>query len=312
VSYTINPLAATTGVTLTPSPASPQTAGATVGFTAAGSGGTGSYQYQFWVLPPGGSWSLKQDYSSTATWSWSTTSLAAGTYQVCVWVRTAGTTPVNGDTYKIVSYTINPLAATTGVTLTPSPASPQTVGATVGFTAAGSGGTGNYEYQFWVLPPGGNWTSVRAYSSTATWTWNTTGGIAGTYQVCVWARTAGTSPAAGYDTYKIISYVFNPIPATTGVTLTPSPASPQTVGATVVFTAAGSGGTGNYEYQFWVLPPGGTWTSVRDYSSTATWSWNTTGGIAGTYQICVWARTAGTTPAAGYDTYKIVSYVINP
>ena len=93
-------------MTLTPSVASPQTAGSTVTFTANGSGGTGSYEYQFWVMPPGGTWSIKQGYNSSSSWTWSTAGLAAGTYQVCVWARTAGTTPAIGYTYKILSYVI--------------------------------------------------------------------------------------------------------------------------------------------------------------------------------------------------------------
>jgi len=48
-----------------------------------------------------------------------------------------------------------------------------------------------------------------------------------------------------------------PMPTAT-VSLTPNPIGPQTVGTTVTFTAQGSGGTGDYEYRFWLLPPGAT------------------------------------------------------
>jgi hypothetical protein len=181
----------------------------------------------------------------------------------------------------------------------------------VTFTAKGSGGTGSYEYQFWLLSPGGSWTSTRAYSSTPTWAWDTTGLATGTYQINVWAKSAESAPTAGYDTYTIINYTLNALAPSTAVTLTPNVTSPQSVASTVTFTATGSGGTGAYEYQFWVLAPGGSWTSKRAYSSTPTWSWDTTGLAAGTYQINVWAKTAGSGPSAGYDTYKVVNFTLN-
>jgi hypothetical protein len=53
-------------------------------------------------------------------------------------------------------------------------------------------------YEFWVLAPGASsWTMVRAYSTTATFAWNTTGLAAGTYQVVVWARDASSAGATG-------------------------------------------------------------------------------------------------------------------
>jgi hypothetical protein len=93
------------------------------------------------------------------------------------------------------------------------------------------------------------------------------------------------------------------------VTLTPSPASPQTVGAKVTFTAAATGGSGSYEYQFVRRDPQGVWTTVRAYSSAATWTWGTTGAATGTYSIQVWARNAGSTGT--YDTWAGRSFILN-
>jgi hypothetical protein len=76
----------------------------------------------------------------------------------------------------------------------------------------------------------------------------------------------------------------------------------------VTFTAAGSGGTGNYEYQFWILPPGGVWTAKTSYSSTSTWAWNTTGLVAGAYQIGVWVKSTGSGPPTGYDKFMILNF----
>jgi len=46
--------------------------------------------YQFWILAPGSStWTIVQAYSTSATFNWNTTALAAGTYRFSVWVRDA-------------------------------------------------------------------------------------------------------------------------------------------------------------------------------------------------------------------------------
>ncbi|RNC69234.1 MAG: M6 family metalloprotease domain-containing protein, partial [Desulfuromonadales bacterium] len=169
-----------------------------------------------------------------------------------------------------LTYGVTPTPAAS-VSLTPNLSSPQSVGQSITFTAAGSGGTGSYDYQFWLLPPGGSYSIKQAYSSSATWTWNTSGLAAGTYTIQVWARSAGTSPAAGYDTYKATTFTVSSLPAASGVTLTPSVSSPQNAGTSVTFTAAGAGGTGSYDYQFWLLPPGGSYSIKQAYSSSATW-----------------------------------------
>jgi len=81
--------------------AAPQVTGATIGFTATSTRCAGP-QYKFWLMAPGGAWTLKQDYGA-GTWSWSTAGLAPGTYQVGVWARQAGST-ASYDAYFISTY----------------------------------------------------------------------------------------------------------------------------------------------------------------------------------------------------------------
>jgi hypothetical protein len=42
------------------------------------------------MSPPGGPWKVVQDWSTTNTYNWNTTSLAPGTYNFEVWVRHSG------------------------------------------------------------------------------------------------------------------------------------------------------------------------------------------------------------------------------
>jgi hypothetical protein len=177
----------------------------------------------------------------------------------------------------------------TGVTLTASVPSPQTVGTSVTFTASGQGSAG-YEYRFW-LNDGTGWQIVRDYSTSPTWTLSRP---AGTYYVTVYVR---TSSAVGVDAEAGLGpYVINAAPApATGVTLTPSTAS-VTFGTPVTFTAAGVGGAGTYEYKFWLFD-GTSWQVVRDYATSPDWTlpgW----AAPGSYVVTVYVRT---TPTASLD-----------
>ncbi|HEY8088335.1 MAG TPA: hypothetical protein VIF09_10835 [Polyangiaceae bacterium] len=89
--------------------------------------------------------------------------------------------------------------------------------------------------------------------------------------------------------------------ACTDAAMAPSTPSPAAPGTPVTWTATSASCTSPL-YQFWVLAPGGAtpWTMEQDFSSTATFAWNTS-GLAGTYQLEVWVKDASST--APYDTY---------
>jgi len=83
-------------------------------------------------------------------------------------------------------------------------------------------------------------------------------------------------------------------------------------GTAVTFTAQGQGGSGNYEYRFWLLGPstGGLWVSQQAYSATNTWSWNTTSADIGTSTIAVWVHNVGS-PTSTWDVYALVNFDVN-
>ncbi len=300
-----------TAVTLTANPQSPQQPGTQVTFTAAASGGSGNYQYYFTVYNPNtGIWTPNVPvYSSNASWTWNTTGLGAGKYLVQVWARSVGST-AKYDTWTEVTYTlIAPPPPATGVTLTINQQSPQQPGAQVTFTAAASGGSGSYQYYFTVLNPNtGTWSVGQAYSSNASWTWNTAGLGTGKYIVQAWARSVGST--ATYDAWTGVNFTLDAPPApATGVTLTMNQQSPQSPGVQVTFTAAASGGSGSYQYYYTVFNPNtGTWSVGQAYGSNASWTWNTTGLGTGAYTIQVWARSVGS--IAAYDTWTGVKYTL--
>jgi len=211
------------------------------------------------------------------------------------------------------AYSNERYAATSGssgidVTVSADRSTPQPVGSQITFSAAASGGSGNYEYYFtYRNPETGTWSVGQAYSSNASWTWNTTGLPVGTYTIQVWARNSGST--ASYEAYRSISYTLATVQPASSVTVTTSKSTPQPVGSQITFSATATGGSGNYEYYFtYYNPETGTWSVGQAYSSNASWTWNTTGLPVGTYTIQVWVRSSGST--APYEAYQSTSYTL--
>jgi hypothetical protein len=100
------------------------------------------------------------------------------------------------------------------------------------------------------------------------------------------------------------------------VNVTSSPPSTATVGTTVAMSAAATG-CPNPEFEFWVLPPGGTWQMIGSgyFQGSGTLTWPTSQMPAGTYRFSVWARDAGSagansTPPNTYDAFSAFDYTL--
>jgi plastocyanin len=161
---------------------------------------------------------------------------------------------------------------------------------------------------------------AQAYSTTNTFSWNTTGKPAGTYYVSVRVRDASSPGVSAnfsgtWDAYNTISYVLTVNPCT-GLSVTSAPSGTASAGTTVIFTATGTCPNASPVYQFWILAPGATsYTLARAYSTTNTFSWNTAGLVAGTYYISVWVRDANSPGAFSnsngtWDTYNASTYAL--
>ena len=78
--------------------------------------------------------------------------------------------------------------------------------------------------------------------------------------------------------------------------LTSNLASPQSAGTSITFIAGATGGRGPYQFK-WLVLKGTTWTVVRNWSSSNTYTWSPT--TAGGHRVAVWARDATTTADVG-------------
>jgi hypothetical protein len=302
---------------VTAAPASPQRSGTAVQLTAT-STACPNPQYQFFTQAPGSStWQVAQAYSSAATFNWTPTTGPSGVYNIAVWARDASspgdfTDPAGTyDTRTNLAYTITP-AYCTSVTATTSPPNSSVAGSPVTVNGVAAG-CPSPRYQFWMLAPGSRtWQMVQNYSTSASYSWITTGSAMGTYQLSVWARDA-SSPGASttglgtYDAFAGVGHTLSPA-VCSGVTASAAPASPAASGSLVTVTGVASGCPSPL-YEFWMLPQGSnTWRIVQGYSASASYQWNSTGALAGTEQFGVWVRDASSN--ASYDSYTGIPYTV--
>jgi hypothetical protein len=174
------------------------------------------------------------------------------------------------------------------------------VNATVTWTGVRAGGTGSIEYQFWLYDTiAGTWTIARPYGPSNVFAW--TPAASGVFAVQVWARAVGSTASneawAGSGNMTVVA-----APAVTITSLTASRVS-ATPGVPVTWTVQASGGAAPLQYQFWRYKADpGTWTIVRPYATSATYSWTPGAADAGSYTIQVWVKGAGST--AEYDAWQ--------
>ncbi|HEY1456314.1 MAG TPA: PQQ-binding-like beta-propeller repeat protein [Candidatus Dormibacteraeota bacterium] len=292
--------------TLSASPPTTQRTGNPVALTAGASGpNCTSPQFQFWVKDPSGTWSMVRDYSATNTFTW-TAPAQQGTYYLGVHVKQlASAAPYEAVTS--IQYLVAPQTCS-AVTLSAAPASPQTSGTQVTLTASASGCSAP-AYEFWASWAPNQWQIIRAYSTSSTYVWNSTGAPTGTYHFGVWAcRDSACGPDTS-DTLTSIPYSVN-APSCASVTAS---AAPTTVvhgsGTHVTITGAATGCTNSPTYEFWMRAASQTsWQLVQGYGTSATYDWNSTGALPGTVYFGVWTRdTNSTTP---YDTYTSTSVTV--
>lgn len=297
---------ATTPVSITgliSSLSSPQAAGTPVTFTATATGGSGSYQFKWWLWD-GSNWTMIRDWNS-GTYTWTPT-LATSDYRIGIWARDATSRVDSGQLNLSIPYAITTSSSSAAsasssewlsLGLTGHVASPQLVGTSVTFTATATGGAGSYQFKWWMWD-GFSWTMVRDWGS-ATYTW-TPIQPSPYYRIGVWARNASTTADSGQFNLSI-PYPINPA-GSLSLSLTSDVPLPQTSGSTLTFTATANGGAGSYQFKWWIYD-GYTWSSARDWSP-GTFTWTPTSANAN-YRIGIWARDATSTLDSGQFNLSI-------
>jgi len=287
-------------VTDTTNPTSPQPGSTVVAVTAVANCPDPNPLFAFWLLKPGSSsYTLVQNYSTTAVWNWNTAGYPPGTYRINVWVKDANLPGLFGNRYgrfdaynALVTFTITSTPCKS-VTEWASPSAAM-VGFQVKVTAMANSGCANPVYEFWILSPGATlYTLAQPYSPSPTFTWSTGGNGAGTYRVAAWIRDSSSWGVYGnasgrYDAFN--AGLLLPLTRGCPSVSESAPSTTATVGSTVTITASAPG-CPNPLYEFWVLKPGATSYAVAQaYGTGNTLTWNTTGLPKGTYRFNVWVH----------------------
>ena len=259
LNYTINNLPLTIN-SFTSDKASPQVQGTSIKLTAKASGGNGTLQYKYYRY-------LNGEYALIKDWNTSNSVLIApskvGTYDL--WVA------IKDSTGKIVrrnmAYEIKSSDKISIKSFTSDKVSPQAQGSQIKLTASAIGGNGTLQYKFVITDNKGNWSILRDYSTSNTYTWKATSLGNKTLYVKV-------KDSKGTEVSKALNYeIVNPITFNSFKT---DKVSPQLEGTQVKLTASATGGTGTLQYKFVITDGNGNWNTLKDYSTSNTCTWNAT------------------------------------
>ncbi|HWA74829.1 MAG TPA: hypothetical protein VG937_20945 [Polyangiaceae bacterium] len=268
---------------------------------------TGTAQYQFVVRDPAGVYTVKQNWSSTATFAWDTTGLALGDYSIEARIRdSAG---ADGYYQKSVKskFSLNASNPCTSVTTTASPPTTTWAGQTVTFTSSAAGCT-NPQFEVHHLNPGSaTWEVLSPYSTmNSTWVWNTTTALPGEHRFSFWARGQGSQKTK--EAAVNPKYVITASSPCTAATLSASPAGHTPVGSPVTLSAGATCG-GAPTFRYLMYTPAGVWQVLQEWTTSPTAVWNTRLATPGTYNLKIYARVTGSNKS--YEVTKTIAYTLD-
>ena len=173
---------------------SPQVSGTQIKLTAKATG-NGTLQYKFLIKDSSGNWAVLKDYGKSNTYTWKTGK--AGNKTIYVDVKDS-----NGKvTRASMSYTIKAEAKPPVVSsFTADKKSPQASGTQIKLTAKATG-NGTLQYKFLIKDAAGNWSVLRDYGTSNTYTWKA--GKAGNKTIYVDVKDSNGKVTRASMSYKV-------------------------------------------------------------------------------------------------------------
>ena len=248
LSYTVSSSPCAPGISASPAPPGATGSGATFTASVQTPAGCPNPRYRFWLQPPGGAWSLTQDYGAPNTFIWKGAG-AAGTYRVEVDARDASET-VAYDATATIAYQ---LSGCSSAGISANLPSGQPPGTAVDLTGTATC-PGTPAYRFWIKAPGATWQVKQDYSTSPILHWSSPS-APGSY--AIEADVRNNNATSGYEAVANMTFVLGVLPCTTPA-LTANNPSPQPSGSQLTLTAT-TNGCPNPVYRFWRKPPGGAW-----------------------------------------------------
>ena len=249
-----------------------------------------------------------QGWSSSNTWTWNPD--RAGEFRIVVDVRAHGESSDTADasgsiTMDVATAPSGPASGArtsqcSSMSVALSTRGTVVAGAQVTATATPYGcGAAEFRFQLVDLSSGVGLV-MQDWGPSSAWTWDTTGVQAGRYAIRVDTRAYGVASANPDATAQVEVDVVHAPPSgsasavpCSAVSLTASPPSPVTAGARVTANATPAG-CAAAEFRFQLVDMStGVGLVMQDWSSSNTWTWDTTGSQPGRYAIRADARAYG-------------------
>jgi hypothetical protein len=237
--------------------------------------GSAEPEYRFFVRDDSGQTTTLQEFGNSDTTTFHP--LKSGTYTIIVHAKDKSYKDSSYEARTEMSFVVNG-GKVTHVQVSTNQPSPQVLGTAITLTA-GSTGSLEPEYRFYVRDNNGQNTILQEYSSLNTATWNPT--KSGTYTIIVHARDKSYRETS-YEARTELTYVVN------GDKVTSVEVNTNTitykVGTPITFTASSLGSI-DPDYRFFLVY--GTQSTLQEYGNGDSVTWTPT--KAGTYKIIVHA-----------------------
>jgi hypothetical protein len=287
-------------IAVTPSVASPSTAGTNVAFTAvAGCDQGDTPEYLFAFRGPGeASYTVVQDWSTSDVWTWTQTGTETnGTYNLLVYTRAQGAMAT--EAWRVISHKIT---GGVGDTCDTNPLLVAAYdGTNVNLTGSvGCSGTAVAEYSFYAKGPSDStYTEIRGWSTSATYAWDASSAEQGSWIFLMYTRVEnGNGGVDGYDFTSVTVQGCAPADS-------PDFTTAANLGSRVYRLTTNAGC--NAEYKFFYAPPSAptSFSMIRDWGS-ATYDWDASGtGETGNHRILVYARRVG--GSGSVETWDVIN-----
>ncbi|MDQ1282443.1 MAG: hypothetical protein QG666_232, partial [Euryarchaeota archaeon] len=244
-------------------------------------------------------------WSKAGSWSWLTTGLDAGDYQITVLVRDGNhASEASFDRIMNASFTlIPPNQPPVLKELKSDKTSPVNAGSTIAWTAMAADPDDDAIYFKFMK----NDLDATGWQTSNSWAWNTSSETPGDYTISVLVRDGLHASETSSDGSLESAFVLDQLnygPEVTGLLADRN--SPQPQGTVITWTATATDAEGDeISYRFLVDDkPAGGW-SLSD-----SWSWDTSEVMPGDHEIRVQARDGKHAPEDSFDGFKTAAFTV--
>lgn len=245
------------------------------------------------------------DWSRIASWNWLTSGLPPGDRQITVLIRAEGTDESSYDDMMNASFSLLPLnQAPVLESLNSDSTSPEEIGRRIVWTARAADPDNDTIYYKFMK----NGQEAAGWSTSDSWTWDTSSEDAGEHRISVMVRDALHEPESSFDslleeTFSIVLPNYIPVISS----LDPDRQSPQPQGSIITWNAAALDPEADpISYKFLV-----DGVEASEWSDSSSFAWDTSSFQPGEHVVKAQVRDGKHAPVDSFDSFKDASFNIS-